>query len=329
MQIKAHRQSTARRRALLAACAALLAAPAQAQDKFPSKPITYVVAYSAGSSPDITARMTAERLAKRVGQQVIVENKPGASSTIGTLYVARSRPDGYTFMHGGPTALSTAPALIKDLPYDPLKDFSAITIHTEGYYVLLAGPQEKGLTLAQLLERMPKTPERYSVGGQSISTEILNYMLGNGKVPGNTYVRYTTEATLTSDLLGGRLTLAYATISAGLAQLSGGKIHAVAVSSPKRLPSLPDVPTMAEAMSGSGLANYSGLYLPARTPRPVVDFLYTHLSAILQEPDLVKRTTAAGSVVLLSTPEESDAYMRRENPKWIRAIKEANIQPES
>jgi tripartite-type tricarboxylate transporter receptor subunit TctC len=300
----------------------------QAQDNFPSRPLTYVVSFSAGSSPDVTARMTAPKLAARVGQQVLVDNKPGASSTIGTLFVARSKPDGYTFMHGGPTALSTAPALIKDLAYDPLRDFSAITITTEGYYVLLTAPQLKGMSLAQLVEQIAKAPENYAVGGQSISTEILHHMLGNGKKPNNTYVRYKTESGLVGDLLGGRLPLAFATISAGLAQLGTGKVGAITVSSPKRLASLPNVPIMAEVMPGTGLANYAGLYLAAKTPRPIVNYLHTHLVAVLKDPELAARTAAAGSVSLLLPPEESDAYMRRENPRWIRAIKEAGIQPE-
>ena len=301
---------------------------AEAQDRFPSKPSTFIVAYSTGSAADVKVRIIAPKLAARMGQPVIVENKPGANSTIGSAYVARAKPDGYTFMHGGPTGLSAAPATVKDVPYDPVTSFSAITINTEVNYVMLVSPQEKNTTLPQFLERMRRNPEQFPSGGVAIVPEMLNTMLWNGKKIDNTYVRYTSMANMMSDMLGGRLTFTFTTGQAALPYVNSGRLAAMAVSAAKRMETLPNTPMLSETIPGASLSSYTGFFLPAKTPRPIVHYLYEHFNAIMTEPAMAKAETDGGGTIINLNPEEADAYMRRETPKWIRLIKEAGIKPE-
>jgi tripartite-type tricarboxylate transporter receptor subunit TctC len=320
-----------RRRAALARLAALglpsvpwhQAAQARA---FPSGPVTLLVPFAGGSPPDVYSRLVAEKLAKRLGQPVIVELRPGASSTIGTAMAARARPDGQTLLYATNSSLTAAPGLFKKLSYDPAKDFSAITVMLESYFCILVRAEDAGLSVQGLADRIRKDPARHAMGGGSTTAEVANRLFQNAAHLDHAYARYNSNQ-LTTDLLGGTLNAAWSPVSGALALARTGKAHILAITGPQRLPQLPDTPTLNEIYPGVVVDSWSGFFVPSATPRPVVAELYQHVAAVLADPDLVQKGKQDGYRPLTQTPEQSDAYVRKDFPRWRQLLQAAGIEP--
>ena len=299
----------------------------QAQGTYPAKPVRIVVPFAAGGSPDTFTRILVKTLEPRLGQPVIIENRPGANSILGVSYVAKQVPDGYTIMYATNSGLSSARALFKSVSYDPINDFSGIVIAQEAYFALMTRPEEKGTSLAGFFDKVRKTPDKYALGGTSSTTEILNKMIENSAKTTHVYARYANPAQQVSDLLGGRLGVIIHTMNASIAMHRSGQGHAIAVSAPERLPTLPDVPTLSEVLPGVTLSTWTGFWAPAKTPRPIIDYLYKQFVEALKNPDAVKYSENVGKAMAMP-PAEVDAFVKRDEARWQALAKAAGIQPE-
>ncbi len=301
-------------------------APAARSQTFPSGPLTLVVPFGGGSPPDVFSRMFGEKLGKRLGQSVIVELRPGASTTIGTAYAARAKPDGHTLVYATNSSLTAAPGLFKKLQYDPAKDFSAITVMLESYFCILVRVEDAHLSLEALAQRMRKDPAGHAMGGGSTTAEVSNKMFQNAAGLEHAYARYNSNQ-LYTDLLGGSLNAVWAPMSTAMAMLKQGKVHVVAITGPKRLAQLPQTPTLSEVYPGVVVDSWSGIFVPSATPRPLVAQLHQHVSVVLKDPEIVARGQNDGNQPLSLSPEQSDAYVQKDFARWRTLLQTAGIEP--
>lgn len=295
--------------------------------QYPTKPIRFIIPYAAGTSPDVLTRLVGKELEPRLGQPVLVEARPGSAAMLGHAYVAKSAPDGYTLLLGANSGTSAARGIYKSLPYDPVNDFSGITIFTEGSLILIAGPEERGLSIVQLVNKMRANPAKYSMGGPNVTALVFHKLIANATKVSNTYVPYKDSGQMVTDLLGGRLGLAAHTMTGSIPLISAGKVAAVAVTVATRMPSTPDVPAMAEAFPGVSVGFWLGYFAPAKTPRPIIELLHRHLIPVLKSPGPLKHVETGGRPQYM-TPEETDAFVRKDEARWVEMYRAAGVEPE-
>lgn len=306
---------------------ALAAMPALAAEEYPNKPLRIIMPFGPGGSPDTFGRMTSKYLSERIGQPVVVENKPGANSTVGAAFVAKSKPDGYTILYGTNSSTSAARSMFKSLPYDPIKDLAGIIINQEGFYMLIVRPTEKG-GLAEFIENARKSPDRYAMGGSSSTGEILNKMFKDAAKLGYTYVRYKASSAMFADIIAGRLAGTFQPINISLSYVRSGKLRGLAVSSAERLPIVPEVPTVNDLYPGVVLSTWTGYFAPAATPRSIINYLHKHYADItLNVPDINKWASNAGRALTMK-PEEVDTYIRQDESRWSKLTRAAGIDPQ-
>jgi tripartite-type tricarboxylate transporter receptor subunit TctC len=316
----------------LAALVAGLAAPgtaAAAEDaaSYPSRPVTIVVGYSAGGPTDIITRVVATELSKVWGKPVIVENKPGAGSNIATEQVVRAAPDGYTLLVET-IANATNMSVYKNLTYDTRTDLAPIVQFMASPSVLVVNSKVPAKNLKELLALAAAQPGKLNyastgVGGSPhLAGEMLKYRASINII----HIPYKGAAPALNDLLGGDVTMGFMT-SLGLKQyLQSGKLRAIAIASPKRLPELPDVPTMAEAgLSDFNVLSWDGLAAPAKTPRAIIDKVNADVNRILAMPEVKKQLEALGSLPAGGTPDEFAKYVDSEISTWGAVVKSANV----
>lgn len=313
--------------ALLSLAAALLATgPAQASDAYPSRPITIIVPYAAGSPPDTYTRLFADKLRQKVGQNVLVENRPGALTTVGMGYAARAKPDGYTLVYGSNSSLAAAPYLFKTLQYDPLTSFSAIAVTSESPMVLIGRPELASKSLGEMLQLMRDEPGKHPIGGGAITQEVINGMLQRAAKIDQPYARYN-NPNLNNDVIGGRLDIAVSALGGIETLVTQGKLHVFAITASKRLTGKwSGIPTVSETLPGFELTSWVGFWAPAGTPRPIIEFLHARTQEILKDPEFFKRSQDSGSVTLFMTPEQSEAFVVKEGPRWGALLKSINIE---
>ena len=314
---------------LVLVLAASLLAPlaAQAQGWPTKQPIKFIVVYPPGGASDVTARLIAAKLGEILGQSVVVENKPGANGIIATEYVAKSAPDGYTMLMAnlGPNALN--PVVYKKLPYDAIKDFAGVTLTTIVPQVVVVNQDVPVKTIPELIAYTKANPGKVSFGsaGQGasnhLSGELLNAM-GGIKMQ---HVPYKGDAPSIVDLIGGQIQLALPTTVAGLPHVRSGKLRAIGVTSKKRLDSLPDVAAVAETLPGYEAVSWGGVMVPAGTPKEIVNRLNVEINKILKMPDVAAKLENLGAIIVGSTPEEFDKYVKDEIAKWGKVARDNNI----
>ena len=309
----------------------LFSTAAFAQSPWPDKPVRWIVPYAAGGFADIRARRIGIDLAKRLGQPVVIENRTGAGGVIGTDAVAKAAPDGYTIGMGNLAALAVNVSLMKKLPYDPLKDLQPVVLIERSALILTAGPALQSKTLQELIAFAKANPGRLGFGSSGVggahhlSGEMLKLRTGIDIV----HVPYKGGAPAAADVMAGHLPMMFEMGYAAVPSVKGGKIRALAVTSTRRLPLLPDVPTMAEAgLPGFESANWQGLVVPAATPRAIVERLNREFNAILALPEQREAILSTASEVGGGTPEEFRDLIRSETAKWAEVVKAAKIQPE-
>ncbi len=325
------------RRALCAlgavACASLLAlaapAPALAQE-YPSKPIRLVVPQPPGGPTDIVARLVAQKLSERLGQQVVVDNKPGAGSNIGTEIVAKAPKDGYTLVMATVQHIVN-PFLFASMPFDPVKDFAPISLMTKAYIVLVVNPDVPVKNVRELLAYAKATPGGVSWasagnGGTShLALELLKVEAG---IPA-THVPYKGTPPALADVMGGRVPVMFDGVVTSLPQIKAGKLRPLAVASLTRSPLLPDVPTMTEAgVPGFEAVGLAGILAPAGTPPAIVERLSKEIAALLRTPEVKSQLESMGLEVVASTPAQFTAYIEADSKKWGKIIKDAGIKVE-
>ena len=317
-------------RAAIALVLAGLAAatPAQAPD-YPKQPIRMVVTFPPGGSADAVVRMIVPRLSEKLGQQVIVDNRPGAGGNIGLTLVARAPADGYTLGVGAAGALSANSSLYAQMPFDPLKDFKPVSGLAAIPFVLVGSPSLPARTLKELLALAKAQPDKLSIahGGNGTAMHLSAALLAQMGEVNLVQVPYKGSGPAALDVLAGNVPLAIVDLPAALQQIKAGKLHAFAVTSPQRLPQLPDVPTVSEAgLPGYESIGWFGVVAPAGTPVAIVDRLNAEITDALNDEKIKARMRELGVEPMPTKPQGFDAYIRSETTKWARVIRQANIK---
>jgi len=320
-----HRILAAAPCAVCALCASVLAASdAQAQAQYPTRSIRFIVPVTTGGPSDIVARLLGEKLAASLGKPIIVDNRPGASNTVGAALVAKAEPDGHTLLMAAAN-MATIQVLIKDLPFDPVKDFAAVSMtHLTPYVVVVSG-QAPTKTLGELLKFVKGNSGKVTYGTtgpgspQQLATLLLAQVTGG---MGNmTEVPYKGSSAAHPDLIGNRITFMIDPLAAAGPHIKGGFLRALAVTTAQRNPSFPHIPTAAEAgVAGYDFSSWGGVFAPARTPRPVINKLNTEIVAALGNPELSKRFGDMGLVAKSSTPEEFGKFLQSEITRWSAVL---------
>ncbi|MFT3718439.1 tripartite tricarboxylate transporter substrate binding protein [Pseudorhodoferax sp.] len=312
-----------------AAALALAAAPAFAQN-FPSKPITIVVPASPGGAIDLAARLIGQKYTEAWGQPVVVDNKTGATGVIGTEFVAKSAPDGHTLALVA-SSHAINPSMFKKLPFDTLKSFEPVVQTHTVPLVLVVAPDAPFKSVQDVVAFGKAHPGQLSFassgngGAPHFSGELFKSMTGLDMQ----HIPYKGSTLAHPDLMSGRVSIMFDTLAATSAHIKGGKLRALAVTTPQRLAALPDVPTVAESgLPGYETSTWGGLLAPAGTPAPVVAKLAAETTRILALPDVRERMLAAGVEPVGGTPAQFSAFIQSEMVKWGKVAKAAGIQPE-
>lgn len=313
---------------LLAAAAAPVAAVAQtaAPANWPSKPIRLVVTFPPGGSSDAAARLVAPRLAERLGQPVVIENKPGAGGGIGLEFVAKTPGDGYTLVLASAGGLTANPSLYKQLGYDPAKDFAPVTLFGTSPFVLMANPSLPASNVGDLLKLAKSQPGRlsYASGGNGTAMHLSGELLKAMGQVNIVHIPYKGSGPALTAVMAGDTQLAIADITTVAGQLKSGRVKILGVLSKERSTLAPDLPTLNETgLRGFESSGWFAILAPAATPAAVVQRLNAEITAVLRSPEIRERFAAAGLEPLPSTPEELTALMKSETPKWARVIRES------
>ena len=308
--------------AVAAACA--LAAPTALAQTYPSKPLKVIVPFAPGGFTDVAARILQKELGPVFGQPIVVENKPGAGSTIGTAEVAHAAPDGYTVVMVSTTHV-ISPHLYKQMPYDALKDFTPVMKIAEGPYVLVEHPSLGARDVKDLIAKSKADPNGfyYASSGNGSSQHLVGALFVRMSGAKLVHVPYKGSNQAMSDVIGGQVPLSFVGVPNALPNLASGKLKALAVSTKKRYSELPDVPTMEEAgVPGYDATIWLGILAPPGTPRDIVLKLNTAISKTLSTPDAKKLMASAGVDVATSTPEEFAQLLQSEYDRWGKVVKE-------
>ncbi|MBM3368495.1 MAG: tripartite tricarboxylate transporter substrate binding protein [Betaproteobacteria bacterium] len=307
--------------------ATLFAAQAHAQ-AWPSKPVKLVVPFPAGSATDQVARAIGQELQSALGQPLVVENKAGAQGTIAAEGVAKSAPDGYTLMVSTNTPQAAAPALFKQLRYDPVKDFQPVARLGTISFMLMVSADFPAKTFKEFLAHAKANPGKLSGGYGSAGSQVSQAMIRSmGKVD-FVDVPFKGLPEAITNVLGGQISFTFADLANALAQQKGGKLRSLAVTSEKRSPLAPEVPAIAEELKGYELIAWFALMAPAGTPADIVGRLHGATATALARPDVVARFATLGTDVAPMNPQQLGEFIRSEIAKWGRMAKEAGIQPQ-
>ena len=317
-------------RSVLTAAALACTGTAFAQS-FPEKPIRFVVGFTPGGPSDILARALGQKLAERWNQQVVVENRPGAGGNVAAEAVARSAPDGYTWLLGNNSILATNQTLYRSLPYDPVKDFAPVSLVAMQPNILVVNPQLPVDSVTDLISYARKYPGKlnYASSGSGaaahLAGELFKTMAGVDLV----HVPYKGAQPALTDVIAGQVQVMFATSASVIPFVKAGKLRALAVTSARRSPSVPDLPTVSEAgVAGFEAITWHGVVVPSATPAPLVERLNRDIVAVLGAPDLRERLAALGAEVLAGTPREFADYIAAEIPKWAKVVRDSGAKIE-
>jgi tripartite-type tricarboxylate transporter receptor subunit TctC len=303
------------------------AAFAQGTVPYPSKPIQMVVPFAAGSVTDILARIVAQRLGEALGQNVIVDNKPGADGNIGAAFAAAAPADGYTLLMGAASTNAINPSLHKNLRFDPLRDFAPITNVATVPNVLVVGPQVSARNVKEFIEAARSQKLTFASSGAGGSMHLSGELFkASTRTPDLLHIPYKGGSAPVTDVMGGRVSAMFCNLPLCLQHIRAGKLTALGVTSPKRSPLLPETPTIAEAgVPGYTVEGWFGLFAPAAVPKPIIQRLNAEVVKILNEPKVKEQLLAQGAEPAASSPEEFTAFVKKEHDRWARIIQDANI----
>ena len=308
-------------------CPALAAAAAQ---DYPSKPVRFVVPFAPGGSTDTLARTMSHKLSEYLGQQVVVDNRPGANGDIGMQIVARAAPDGYTVVLGYIANLGIGPSLYDKMPYDPVRDFAPITQVAGASNILVAHPSVPVKDFREFIAYVRANPKKVNFASAGVASvghltgELLNELAGMDMV----HVPYKGSGQAISDLVGGHVKVMISGMASTLPHVKSGKLRALVVTGAQRTPAAPDVPTIAESGYPKFEAtSWFGVLAPAKTPKPVIARLNADIRKTLQQPDVAQRLSAVGFEIVTGTPEQFAAYIKSEIRKWEKVVKASGAKP--
>ena len=307
---------------------AIYPAQANAAD-YPVRPVKLISPWAAGGANDIFCRALAQKLTESMGQPVVVENRPGAAGTIGSDMAAKAPADGYTLVMGSSPTHSIAPGLYPKLPYDPLRDFTPVTLAAVVPNILVVHPSLPIHSVQELIAYAQAHPGKLNFSStgngssQHLFGELFKYLTKTDLV----HVPYKGTAPALNDLLANNVQMAFENPPALLPHIQAGRLRALAVAGSKRSASLPDLPTVAEAgVPGYDVSVWFGVFAPAGTPRPIIDRLNREFQSALASPDIKTRMDGFGAEIVGQGPDGFDAYLRAEIPKWASIIKAANVK---
>jgi tripartite-type tricarboxylate transporter receptor subunit TctC len=296
---------------------------------FPAKPVRFVIGFTPGGPSDILARALGQKLAERRGQQVVIENRPGAGGNLAAEAVAKSAPDGYTWLLGNNSILATNQSLYRKLPYDPAKDFAPVALVAVQPNILVVHPEVPANSVSELVSYLKNNPGKlnYASSGAGaaahLAAELFKTMAGVDMV----HVPYKGAQPALTDLIAGQVQLMFATSASVIPYVKAGRLRALAVTTAKRSPSVPELPTVSEAgLAGFEATTWHGVVVPAATPAPLVQRLNQELNSVLNEKDLRERLAALGAEVTTGTPRDFADYIAREIPKWTKVVKDSGAR---
>ncbi len=311
--------------------AGLIVGPAQAQTdeakSFPSRPIRIVVPASPGGVNDILARLVGQKMSESFGQPVVIENKPGAATILGAETVARSAPDGYTMLMAPTATMAINPAVYSKLSYSPQKDFIPISAVASYPYVLTASKAAPAKTVKELIDFAKANPEKSNAGGASVTFQLLAELFKAKTGAPIVYIPYKGANDANLALIAGQLTVSFLDIGPATPNIKADKILALAVTSPARLATLPDVPTMAEAgLKDMTVESWAGLFVPAATPAPIVKKLQDEVMRITKLPDFQEKLKAQELTPIGNTSADFSAMLSKDIARWADVARTANVK---
>jgi tripartite-type tricarboxylate transporter receptor subunit TctC len=312
---------------VFAAAAAALHAPTVAAETYPTRPITLVAIFGAGSASDTICRVLAQPLGAALKQPVIVENRPGADGALAATYVAKANPDGYTLMLGTNSPLSADPFLLKDLSYDPIKDFAPVTRVGSYTLMLVVNPSLPIHSVKELIAYAKANPGKLSYASANtsgiVAAETLKHWAGIDIL----HVPYKSPPPALEDIIAGRVSMMFTDLTTGIPHVKAGTLRALATTRIKRSALFPELPTMDEVgVEGFDLDSWAGVVAPARTPPEIVTQLNGELRKIIDDPDIKGKLKNVGFEAFSSTPEEFGSYMKVQLDRWGKMVADAGIK---
>lgn len=297
--------------------------------QYPNKPIRIIVAYTPAGTTDILARVLGQKMSESFGQPVIIENRPGANGNIGTDVAAKATPDGYTVLMTTAGTHGINPTLYRKLPWDAVKDFAPISLVAMVPNILVVNNSVPAKNVKEFIAHLKANPNKFNYGSPGngstghLSQELFKAMTGTSMQ----HIPYKGSAGVLADVIGGQIIGTIDNLPVYLPQVKAGKLRALAVSSAKRSPAIPELPTIAESgVPGYNSGAWFGLVAPAGTPMPIVDKLSAETQRILKLPDVAERLSALGAEPVGDRPEQFAAFIKSEIAKWAKVIKDANVE---
>ena len=308
--------------------AAGVAFGAAAQDKYPSRPVSVIVPQAPGGANDTVARIVAMRLSENLGQQFVVENRPGAGGNVGTALAAKAPRDGYTLLLTVQSAHVINPSLYKSTGFDPIKDFEPVSLVGTVAYVLVAHPSFPAKNVKELIEEVKSKPGQlnYASAGNGTLNHLLAELLKVQAGLDIVHIPYKGAVAAATDVVAGRVPLSFQSMPSVVSFVQAGKLKVLGVANEKRVPSLPDMPTIGETLPGYGATSWYGIFLPAGTPKDLVARLHAEIVKALGSKDLQEKMAQQGAEPASVTPEQFAALIRDELPKWAKAVKASGAQ---
>ena len=309
--------------------AALLVLASASAGAFPDKPVRFVIGFTPGGPSDILARAVGQKLAERWGQQVVIENRPGAGGNLAAEAVAKSAPDGYTWLLGNNSILATNHALYRKLPYDPVKDFAPVALVAMQPNILVVHPDVKANSVMELVSLAKQNPGKmnYASSGAGAAAHLAGELFKTMAGVDIVHVPYKGAQPALTDLIAGQVQLMFATSASVIPYVKAGRLRALAVTTAQRSPSVPELPTVSEAgLAGFEATTWHGVVIPAAAPAPLVQKLNQDINAVLKEKELSERLTGLGAEVLTGSPRDFADYIAREIPKWTKVVRDSGAK---
>ena len=314
---------------LLVAIGLTLAATGANAQPYPSKPITIVVPFAAGSGTDSIARIIGQYLQNALGQSVVIENKVGASGVLAATYVARAAPDGYTLLMATNSTHSANPHLFKSLAYDPVKDFAPVARAGSYVFMLVVNPDVPAKTLPELVAHAKANPGKLTYASGNTTGIVAGETLKSKAGIDVLHIPYKSTPPALNDVLGGRVSMMFIDLAPGLEHVRAGTLRPLAVTTRERSALLPDLPSLAEAgIPGYDVTSYAALFAPAGTPKEIVDKLNAEIQKIIANPDAKARIAITGFDAFSGPPETLATFVQSELANWGKLIKDAGIEPQ-
>lgn len=316
---------------LLIAASLAMTGGAVCAQTYPAKPVRMIVPFPPGGATDLLARVVAQKLGEGLGHQVVVDNRPGAGGTIGSRLMLDAQPDGYTILMSSVSTHAIGPHLYAKPPYDPMKDFTAITEVSVTPTVLMVSASLPVTTLKEFIALAKARPGKLNYGSSGVGTqfhlsgELLKLLAGIDMA----HIPYKGTALVYPDLFSGQVSMMFDTLSVSIPFIKAGRVKALGVTGAKRTPTLPDVPTIAEAgIAGFNADLWLGIWGPARLPRDITEKLAAETAKLLKLPDVRERLGAQGMEPVGSTPAQFAEFVRRENEQWSKVVRSAGVKAE-